>query len=368
MKKSKIITIFIVLVITLALPATASADSPSIFLGGDVIKFGGNFTLESGEVIDGSLIMFGGNARLEEGSIIEQDVVLFGGVVKADGLIEGELIVLGGSVSLGETAVILGDLIAPGAAISQAPGAVIEGDRLTETGPIYIPDLTDFPEFDFNFGRDPIIRPITFRSDTNFGFGNLLWSLFRTFAFTALAVLVVLFLPKQTNNVREAIVSQPVVSGGLGLSTIFVGTPFLLLATLFTICLLLPLTALGFFILVVAGIFGWIAIGQEVGSRFADMFKQDWNEAIEAGLGTFLLTFVVSVLGIIPCLGFIFGLVIVSVGIGGTILTRFGTREYLGAKGEEFEPQELIAAEFDEPKPKKKTAKPKTSKSKSKKK
>ncbi|MBW8010032.1 MAG: polymer-forming cytoskeletal protein [Chloroflexi bacterium] len=366
MKTSKKITLFLVLVFALAFPASASADSPSFFLGEDKILWGGNFTLESGEVIDGSLIMFGGNANLEPESTVEGDVVVFGGAVRADGLIEGELIVLGGSVSLGETAVVEGDLVAPGAAVNQAPGAVVQGDRLTELGPVYLPDLSDIPRIDFGPGFN--FRPTFFTTDTNFGFGSLMWSLFQTFAFTALAVLVVLFLPKQTNNIRRAVVSQPVISGGVGLLSVVVAPVFLILMTILTLCLLSPLSFLGFIILIAAGTFGWIAIGQEVGSRFAEVFKQDWNEALEAGVGTFALTFVVSALGIIPCIGFILGLVIVSVGVGGVTLTRFGSREYLGASAGEEEPQQLMESEVEKPKPKKKTAKAKTSKAKSKKK
>ena len=146
--------------------------------------------------------------------------------------------------------------------------------------------------------------------------------------------------------------------------SVVVAPLLLVLMTILTLCLLSPLSFLGFIIIIAAGTFGWIAMGQEVGSRFAEVFKQDLNEAFEAGAGTFVLTFVVSVLGIIPCLGFILGLVIVSVWVGAVTLTRFGSREYNGGSEGGEEAVELIEAEVKELKPKKKATKAKASKKK----
>jgi hypothetical protein len=46
-------------------------------------------------------------------------------------------------------------------------------------------------------------------------------------------------------------------------------------------------------------------------------------------LGTLLLTFVVGGIGMIPCIGWIAPLIVASLGVGGVILTRFGSQAYV---------------------------------------
>jgi len=73
-----------------------------------------------------------------------------------------------------------------------------------------------------------------------------------------------------------------------------------------SICLS-PVSLIGALILAAALIFGWVAIGLEVGRRLALAFRREWHPATQAGLGTLLLSFVIYAVGLIPCLGFIVG-------------------------------------------------------------
>ncbi len=78
-----------------------------------------------------------------------------------------------------------------------------------------------------------------------------------------------------------------------------------------------------------AGVFGWIAIGYEVGQRFTKAIHQNWHPAFSAGLGTFALTLVAKVLTGIPvlnCVGWLVPFLLSMAALGAVLMTRFGTQ------------------------------------------
>ncbi len=157
-------------------------------------------------------------------------------------------------------------------------------------------------------------------------FFSLLWFGFRTLMLAALAVLVVIFWPEPTLRVARAAVAQPFAAGGLGLLTQIIGIPALILL-LITI-LFSPLSFLGLLLLLIAGVFGWVALGLEVGRRLGHAFNWDMHPAAEAGIGGFLMTLVIGGFGLIPCVGWVAPFVLVCIGLGAVLLTRFGSRDY----------------------------------------
>jgi len=127
----------------------------------------------------------------------------------------------------------------------------------------------------------------------------------------------------------RSVIAQPVAAGGLGLLTAFFGVTLIVVLAI-TICLS-PVSLIGALVLGAAVILGWVALGLEVGRRLALAFKREWSDATQAGLGTLLLSFVVYAVGLIPCLGFIFGALLWMIGLGAVLLTRFGGQESLGS-------------------------------------
>jgi len=152
----------------------------------------------------------------------------------------------------------------------------------------------------------------------------------------ALAMLVVVFLKPQMENVSQAIVSQPVMSGGVGLLTVFGGPISIVVVALIMIItlILIPVAAIvvfaGAMAIALAWLFGIIALGNEVGERFTQSINQSWAPAFTAGFGTFLLMLVGGAIGQIPCVGWLFVVLVGLVGIGAAVLTRFGTRPVQG--------------------------------------
>jgi cytoskeletal protein CcmA (bactofilin family) len=318
MNKKFIYLLLLVMLVVLAFPGTAMAKG----LQDDRVVAGGTFTLESGETLDGSLIVFGGTASVEEESIVEGDIVVLGGIVTIDGSVDGNVVGVGGVVNLKENATVDGDLTAVAATLNREPGAQVSGQVITGIdvpafsllpGTIDIPAL---PEFQPSF-----VNPFAFT------LWRVFWFIFRTLLWGALAALVAMFLPDPTTRTSQAIAKQPVLAGGVGLLTIVIA-PIVLILLAIT-CILSPISLLGVMALVVAWVFGRIAIGLEIGVRIAKMFEKDWPLPVAAGIGTFSLALVVDSVGtFIYCVGWLVPALIGLFGIGGVILTRFGTQQY----------------------------------------
>jgi hypothetical protein len=310
----------LVLLLVLAIPVTAYAAGPA---DGRVV-IGGTFKLESGQVLTGDLVVIGGAATLQSGSRVNGNAVLIGGVINADGEIDGDVFALGGIVTLGPESVVHGDLITIGSAVNRADGARVEGqvtDQAFQQGfDLSIPGVV-LPQA---FTRVDVPSPRWGLSIFSplFSFG---WSILKALLMAGLAMLVVMFWPERTARVARTVIAQPLAAGGIGLLTAIFGVTLIVVLAI-TICLS-PVSLIGALILAAAVILGWVSIGLEVGRRLALAFKREWHPATQAGLGTLLLSFVV----LIPCLGFIFGVLLWMVGLGAVLLTRFGGQEASGA-------------------------------------
>jgi hypothetical protein len=317
MKNMKKYTLILVLLLLFALPGSAFAQGN----GGDQVVFGGNYRLLSGEVLEGNLVVFGGSVDLEEESLVDGDVLLFGGNISVDGEIDGDLIVIGGFVQLLDNAVVRGDLITPGGSVNREEGSRVEGQVIMD---VEIPLDVTIPRL-FVQPIRPQVQAVDVALSIFWGFVQ---AMFLTLTLAAFAVLLVMFLPEHTRRTSEAIAQQPVLAGGLGLLTSLVLPPLLLILALITLLLLSPISILGLIVFVIAIIFGWIAVGLEVGKRFVLLINQEWPVAVAAGVGTFFLTILALAFNQIPCIGWLPWALVACVGLGGVLLTRFGTQSY----------------------------------------
>jgi hypothetical protein len=335
--KRKLVLASLVLILAFALPVSAFAGG----LQEGRVVFGGTYTLHDGETLDGDLAVLGGAAILEQGSTVDGDVIILGGNLEAKGEINGNLVVIGGNANLGPNTVVRGDAITFGGNVNTG-NARIEGDQVSGEG-------LDFP-LDFGWGRDfdiPLRTVTGFRVSTQ---ARVLGYLFQCFMLAALAVLVVIFWPNPTGRVASAVVDQPVVAGGLGLLTIIVA-PILLILLMITICLI-PVSILGFILLVIAAVFGWVALGLEVGQRLAKALNQEYQPVVAAGLGTLVLSLVVNGIAFIPCVGWLAPFMVAALGLGGVLLTRFGAQAYIASTQAAPPPDEALLVEVpptDEP-------------------
>ena len=283
------------------------------------VVFGDNFTLESGDTLTGDLVVFGGNVVIEEDALVQGDMVVIGGNVTLDGTVRGSTVIVGGSTHMGETAVVQGDLVTVGGSLTRDPGAEIEGEVVTNIPApnIEIPDVPSAP----NVPSPPSPPDFNFNPMANF-----LQMFFTAIAVSLLAMLASLFLQPQIERVSQAVVGQPLIAGSIGLLT-GVLAPIVLVILTVTI-ILIPVAVLAGMALALAWLFGLIAIGTEVGERFTKAIGQSWAPPLAAGMGTFLMMLVVGGIGMIPCLGWMATSLVALLGIGGVVLTIFGTQTY----------------------------------------
>jgi hypothetical protein len=264
--------------------------------------------------LNGNLTIMGGAVTLENQSHVTGNVASLGGALQINGTVNGNVSIMGGSVSLGSTAVVHGNITTMGGTLSQSAGSHIDGRVVNgQVNPFSLVFPHGFPASNI-FSN--IFRP----SGSFFSYiGNAL-------LLAALGMLVVMFLPKPTERVAQALLAQPVTTGGLGLLSAIVIPVILLLLTITII--LIPATLLGILLTAAALLFGWIAMGFEVGKRLAGAFKIQLHEALIAGLGTLVLSLVVNGIGKVPCIGWIAPFLVGILGLGAVIITRFGSSNY----------------------------------------
>ncbi|MFZ5905380.1 MAG: hypothetical protein ACOYZ8_17715 [Chloroflexota bacterium] len=314
MKPMKKILAIVLLLTLLLIPAQPAAAKG--MLDGQVI-FGENFTLKSGETLNGDLVVFGGNVTVEEDALLDGSLVVIGGNITVDGTVESDMVIIGGTISLNETAIVKGDVVSVGGVISRADGAVVEGDVVENNGPsIQIPDVPNGPNV-------PNVSPV--RVSVN-PFASVFQLVFQAIGVAALAMLLVLFMQPQLERVSRAVVANPLIPGSVGMLVVFLA-PLALLLMVVTL-LLIPVALVAALLLVLAWLFGVIAIGMEVGERFTQAIHQDWAPVLKAGFGTLLLMLVVGGVGFVPCVGWLAPFLVGLTGIGAVTLTLFGSRVY----------------------------------------
>jgi hypothetical protein len=185
-----------------------------------------------------------------------------------------------------------------------------------------------------------VITPDPFVPRFNLDFGpfRAMTSFFTEAVLIAsLAMLLMLFLAPHAERVAQALIAQPLVSGGVGLLTVVVAPIVFVALGLLTILLVtavvtVPLMVILALAIGTAFLFGWVAIGYEIGRRFTKAVNWNWHPAFSAGLGTFALTLVAnagSSLNFLPglqCVTFILPSLVGLFALGAVVLTRFGTQ------------------------------------------
>jgi cytoskeletal protein CcmA (bactofilin family) len=308
----RIFILFMLLGLLLMPTTSVYAQGPDPGSGGRVI-FASNFTLESGDTFDGDLVVFGGNVTIEEDAHLNGDLVVIGGTIESNGETSGSVVVVGGQITLDKSARVTGDVVTIGGQLEQAEGAEIQGEVVNNVAPnITIPSGRIPPPESPSVPTPPEIVPpninVHFNPFAEF-FGIIFWAI----GAAAFSMLLALFLQPQITRTGTAIVTQPLMTGAIGLLSVVVAA-------------ILFLTILPPILVVFAWFFGIVALGQEVGERFTKAINQQWMPVLTIGFGTFLLVLAGGVIGLIPCLGGIILFLAGLIGIGASVITLFGAR------------------------------------------
>ncbi|MFZ5810315.1 MAG: hypothetical protein ACOY16_13605 [Chloroflexota bacterium] len=276
------------------------------------VVFGEDFTLRSGEVINGDLVLIGAHGTLKEGAVVTHNVAIIGGQLDSAGEIGGDVVDIGGELHFRSTSVVKGEVVLFGANLKKEDGAQVgEVYHFESARPFSAVVMPTLSEQRLEWMTKGMVRW--------FGF------LFRVFTWAALAVLAGLLFPQSLETIRQTIVNQPLISGGMGFLTFVITAIGIILLTVTLI--FIPIAFIGLVVGLLAWLYGIVGLGLETGHRLAAMLGQDWSTPIKAGAGTFLFVFVVDgIAALIPCIGWTIPLLFGMIGFGAIVTTRFGTR------------------------------------------
>lgn len=306
----RIFTLFTLLALLFlpASPAYAQGPNP----GGGQVLFGSNYTVESGDTFEGDLVVFGGNVTIEEDARLNGNLVVIGGTIKSNGETNGDVVAVGGQISLEEAAQVAGDVVTVGGQLTQAEGAEIAGEVINNVAPDIVLPNGRIPPTAPDTPSVPVIPSPNINVRFN-PIAEVFWIFFWAVIVAAFSMLLSLFWQPQIERTGNVIVTQPLMTGAIGLLAFFIAA-------------ILFLTVIPPVIAVFAWLFGVVAMGSQVGERFSKAVNQVWSPVLTIGFGTFLLMLVGGAIGLIPCLGGMALFLLGMLGIGGSVITWFGVR------------------------------------------
>lgn len=256
--------------------------------------------------IQGDLLILGGEVTLPEGIVVNENVHLLLGKLTVNGEIIGDVSFMNGDLILGDSALLRGDLNLGGGSFHPSPDSVIEGRVNTGAG-VSLPSI---PE------RETA-------SDLSFWFRAILNGLLSGLAAAAL----VRYFPSGIGRISEAITHHSLASGAMGILVGIVGIS-LLVTMAFTI-LLIPVSILMLFLLGAGVFLGWVGLGSELGKLLVMLLKRPVKPSTTAFLGMFVLMPGLQLLFSIPAIGGLLGIALLAVGLGAVSLTRFGFQKFV---------------------------------------
>ncbi|MEP7303943.1 MAG: polymer-forming cytoskeletal protein [Acidobacteriota bacterium] len=225
---------------------------------------------------DGSdRVRFGGNVSVEDGEIVNGDVVSIGGSARVNGEVRGDAVAIGGGLELGPHANVRGDAVSVGGALKRDPGARVDGKVVDIGGGwAFRPELwrwnrfprSGFPPFGANvFGAAA-------------GMFALMGTLMRVLVLCLLSSIVLFVGREYVERVGARAAAEPLKAGAIGLlAQLLIGPVLVLTIVVFVVTIVgIPLLLLVPFAMLAFGgvlLIGFTAVAYHLGrlanARFA---------------------------------------------------------------------------------------------------
>lgn len=252
---------------------------------------------------DKSIVKIGSDVTIEKGQKVHS-VVAIGGQITVSGAVEKSVVAIGGSVVLTKTAVVKGNVVSLGGVIVMARDAEVRGD-LTE------------------INSNNLYETLTTALSSEWEGWSWIFAVISLSIFLVilvLALLIAALLPKPVRIVSEAIrenTFKVILCGILGLVLI---APLALLLTISVVGIaLIPLEVI---FVVCSVLFGFIAVGQFVGAKLLRLLKRPEPGIVRE---TFWGLVILWLIGWIPYVGWMVKAIAIVIGLGATLVSRFGT-------------------------------------------
>jgi hypothetical protein len=246
------------------------------------------------------ILKIGGDIDVPAGAEVKGAVAL-GGSITVGGKVVRDVVAVGGSVNLKDSAEVGGDVVSVGGNISKAAGAVVKGE------------IRQLPEV----GVSPAVGLLTKRGVLK---ALAFFSLLSFIGFLILVIILVAIFTPQLGQVSAAVEKHALKSFLVGLLLIFLFIPVIvLLAVSIVGIVLIPVWII---LAVAAGLFGYIGAAHFVGKKIIHAFRLRGKSMMVETLTGVILLFLV---GLVPIGGALVKAIILCWGLGGVTLTRFGT-------------------------------------------
>lgn len=311
------------IVLAASLPAIAAAESDiSISIDaddstGNVVKIDG-----AGETSQ-DVVRMGEPIEIGADQIVEGDVVAIGGPITILGKVYGDVVAIGGPVTLKAGSTVNGDVVTIGGNLDREEGAVVLGQNVSMG---FVPK---------EFGR--LMARAGGKDHDGFVGVKIWWDFLRAIGFFLIALVLYLAFPKRIMVIRETSRSRfwlALVIGLAGIVGVLTGLVLLCIT-----CIGILAAVPGFFLFLVALAAGGavtVSLLGEVLLRRPVTDAKSWSWTLLSGLAVlFLLQLVGRLLdgagdggsivgGSIRAIGKTAWFVLITVGFGGLIISKFG--------------------------------------------
>jgi len=282
MKKNALLPLFLITCLFLCSAATVRADSANIVkIGSDVI--------------------------IEEGTKV-RNVLAIGGQITIDGIVENHVVSIGGSIVLTRTAVVGGSVFSLGGIIVRGSGAEVHG-TLTE------------------INTDDISETITKALSEEWEGWSWIFAIVSLSIFLGIllvTILTVLLIPKPIRIISSAVKERPFKVTTWGLTGLVLVVPLAVLLAISVIgIVLIPLEMA---IVLFAVLLGFIAVSQLVGRKLFTVLKRHDQSLMRETMWGLIILWLI---GWIPYVGWMIKVCAIVLGLGGVLLTRFGTNPHV---------------------------------------
>ena len=295
----KLLLALVALATAVGITGCSLTDAPQIRL-----ILTGEHRVPSGATETALVILIDGVLVVEPDSHLTGDLYLVGGMTTVDGKLTGNIALFGGTLELAGDAFVASNIDVAGGTLEQAPEATITG---TVRQAVHVPDNVA--------GRS----------------GSLVdrWPslLLELIGLGGLALVSARFLPRPVGRVADAARRQPVVMGSIGVLS-FVVALILLVLIGFTV-VLIPLALAGVLALGLVVAWGLVGLGFLMGQFLQMHLKTGLNSTWITVFSTVGLALALELLNLIPWIGGMIAILILGVGFGAVLLTRFGLQSYV---------------------------------------
>lgn len=293
---------------------SVSPTSPSIAVGEDTIQV--NRPLRK----DGADRVVIGKGQTIAEDEETGDVVTISGTTILEGSTRGDLVTIKGDVRIGKNAQVKGDLVCILGNIFIEKGGQVKGDTTCIAGTINDPGKGIQGNTVSITG--PWSTVLSIIAGTSWIMFAVWIKVLSLIAFLLLSYLVVALMPQIVERVGNQAARNPFISGCVGAGAI-VAFPVLFLVLLITLVgiLLVPL------VYFVCGFIGLVGVAYIVGARVRNALRGNSQRPfLDVTIGILLITLVTW----IPVVGALVKFLLILIGLGALILTRFGKKDGIG--------------------------------------